>query len=356
MFEVVTLRRQLHITMRDMRSALSYILFRDRNCEEIIASIERDSDPIEGLSYLYYNGIAMPAPSESEEDEELALGREGERGDRLIRLLQQVDIAVVANPADDRELFFEGPSGVLHADFASRSNFESVLIENARDSLPSGWLVAQDPMLRDRHRQLHQSLRRKAFFERRDNWRRMIPFNELSLFQQATQSADLTERAGALERLRQSLIVGLSATEGYREQALTKQYVCLRAGGTDKPTIKSFRLFNAADFELVIPQIDDRYLEYIPDSIALRHRAQPGINMHDAELKVTVDLLELLAQVERGFVPSLNDIRGAYINLLIFRNALAHLRYQEAVLVDDDGSTYRVSMNDAHVVKLEKVS
>jgi len=102
--------------------------------------------------------------------------------------------------------------------------------------------------------------------------------------------------------------------------------------------------------------MDERYLEYIPDSLLLRHRTGPGSDDYDAELRVTIDLLELLTQIEQGFVPSLNDLRGAYVNLLIFRNALAHLRYQEVLLVDDDGTQYRVSVDDQNAIQLQQVS
>ncbi len=356
LFETVALRRQLHITMRDMRSALSYLLFRDRTCNEIIAFLQSNKDPLEDLSFIYYNGLGSLVRLRIPNDD--ASNQAGpaniQHGDRLIDLLQQVDIALVANPTDDRELYFEGATGVLLADFSKRSVHESQLIESARDSLPVGWAVAQDSSIRERHQVLHAILRRKAFFERRDNWRRMLPFNELLLFQQATQSSNMEERTGALESLRRLILVGLSALEGCRDINLTARYVCLRAGSINKPSIKSFRLFSSDDFYLVVPQVAEQYLEFIPDSILLRHRIAQGSLAYDAEMRVTIDILELFAQVERGFVPSVDDIRGKYVNLIVFRNALAHLRYREVLLMDSDGSLYKADVDAQNVITLQK--
>lgn len=70
LFEIVHLRRQLHITMRDMRSALSWLIFRDHTCKDVAAALtasdrgKRDAASL--LDLLYHNAYAAdgaPPPS-----------------------------------------------------------------------------------------------------------------------------------------------------------------------------------------------------------------------------------------------------------------------------------------------------
>ncbi len=56
LFETVHLRRRLHITMRDMRSALSYTIFRDHTCDDVAQALAiANTDPTTYLSNFYYN-------------------------------------------------------------------------------------------------------------------------------------------------------------------------------------------------------------------------------------------------------------------------------------------------------------
>src|SRR5439155_15858023 len=52
--DLVRLRRRRHITMRDVRSLLSHVLFRDRVCEEIPSLLA--SEPGAVLDLAYFQG------------------------------------------------------------------------------------------------------------------------------------------------------------------------------------------------------------------------------------------------------------------------------------------------------------
>jgi hypothetical protein len=64
--------------------------------------------------------------------------------------------------------------------------------------------------------------------------------------------------------------------------------------------------------------------------------------------------MELLAQIRDGFVPSPNDIRGFFINLVIFKNALSHLPYRRALLTRDDQTFYELALQDTATVVLRR--
>lgn len=347
LFEIVHLRRQQHITMRDLRSALSWLLFRDHNCDDIAQLVQVQPPAEQWAEYLYYNAYAA--------DGQLPTGRSD---DRLVKLLRQIDPAQVANPATDRALHFYGLAGLQMMAFENRGSLLTTLLDNWQ--LPSGWWAGRDAQASIQHQTSHLFMRRIAFFERRDDdWLAMLPYQNLQRFRQVTQSVVVDSKS--LETLHDLIVHGISLAEGARNDELAQQYVCLRAGQQTKATIKSFRLFPSDDFKLQVPQSQGgKYIEYTPDRIVLYHDPQdPDQRIESArpaELNVSLDLLELLAQIRSGFTPSPDDINGIFINLIIFRNALAHLPYRRVLLTRDDTQFYELVMAEIPVLQLSQWS
>jgi hypothetical protein len=341
LFEVVHLRRQLHITMRDMRSALSWLLFRDHSCDDVARLLSAHVSPIERLSRLYYDAYAAEGSPP-----------EGRVDDRLVGLLRQIDPAQVANPTIDRTLHFQGLANLTRLAFETRSLLAELALEDWR--LAGGWEAAQEPQVAGQIQARHAILRRIAYFERRDNgWLEMLPYKNLAEFRQVTQSPEADQ-----EWLKVRLVQGISLAEGAYHQELAQRFVCLRAGQTTKATIKSFRLFPYSDFRLQVPRArGGHYLEYTPDQIIFYHAPQQTGSQavaqgRRAELVISLDLLELLTQIREGFTPSLDDIQGFFINFVVFKNALAHLPYRQVVLTRDDRQFYELSLGDRAVVSL----
>ena len=342
LFEIVHLRRQLHITMRDMRSALSWLLFRDHSCEDVARLLEDKPSPQARLSLLYHNAYAAdggPLP--------------GQGDDRLVSLLRQIDPAEMANPTADRSLHFQGPSDVPRLSFEGRVALETRWLDQWQVS--DGWQASQDQVLAGQIQARHLTIRRMAFFERRDDaWLEMLPYRYLAQFRTYTQSASPED----LAELKHVLVEGISRVEGAHNVDLARQYVCLRAGQTEKAAIKSFRLFSQADFQIEVPHAQmGHYVECTPDEIVFYYiPREPGKGMPQAaqaKLAVSLDLLELLFHIRDGYTPSLNDIHGFFINLLVFKNALAHLPYRRAVLTRDERRFFELLLQDGSKVTLQ---
>ncbi len=345
LFEIVHLRRQLHITMRDLRSALSWLIFRDRSCEDIAALLSGNPQPAQLQSLFYAHAYAANSAAP-----------EGRSDDRLVALLRRIDPADTANPAADRELHFRGVSGLPMLAFEKRSPVDQELLEAWRRALRDGWDALQSSDALADRRSYHSALRRIAYFERRDDrWELMLPYRHLHTFRDAIAGRE------DLETLKATLIRGLSAVEGARNENLAQQYVCVRASQEPKAKIKSFRLFPAADFRVEIAHAetaDSRYIEYSPDRLLLYHDPQDQSHRvrgaRRAELQVSLDVFELLAEIREGFVPSPNDIQGFYVNLVIFKNALAHLPYRQVLLTRDDQTFYELILENNAVARLRR--
>ena len=188
LFEVVHLRRQLrHITMRDLRSALSWVVFRDHSCEDVAALVSGNPQPAQILSLLYTNAYASDG-----------VPPEGQSDDRLVARLRQIDPAETANPAADRELHFRGAAGLPMLAFEMRSLADREPLEAWRRTLRDGWDALQSPDALTDRRAYHSVLRRIAYFERRDDcWETMFPYRHLRTFRDAIagqQNLELSRR------------------------------------------------------------------------------------------------------------------------------------------------------------------
>lgn len=347
LFEVVHLRRKLHITMRDMRSALSWMFFRDQTCDDVANIVSNQTDPKTLLSLLYHNAFAADGKP-----------LEGHLDDRLVLLLRQIDPAETANALFDRELFFRNLSEQNLSTFEARSTLESTWLEEWK--LDNGWEAAQDPTLLEQHQRRHAMLRRIAYFERRDDgWISMLPYQQLRTFQEITWNEQVSSSEEIIE-LKRAIVKGISIAEGARNSSLTDSNICLRTSQTEKVRAKSFRLFPAADFDIRLPTVPSSgYLEYVPDQIVFYHNPedpeQKLPSAKTAELFITIDLLELLLQISEGYSPSPNDKSGVFVNLTIFKNALAHLPYKHVVLTRDDKQFYELSLETTNSIRLQRI-
>jgi len=344
LFEVTHLRRQLHITMRDLRSALSWLIFRDHNCDDIAQILKKELIPEPSLRLLYANAFAS--------DEEQTAGH---IDDRLVRLLREIDPAEVSNPTIDRPLHFRSLDSLRRASFEKRSIEPLAILEQW--DVPIGY-AARQPDIARAHRAKHGILRRLAFFERRDEgWRSMLPYRKIDIFHNS-----IAPNANH-EQLRQLIVRAISYAEGARNQKLMKGFLCLRASSTTatQVPVKSFRLFPITDFKIEVrgaqSERESRFIERMPDRILFYHApSDPQLrapNSTRAELIVSLDLLELLAQVEAGFRPSPDDVSGFFINLIVFKNALARLPYRRALLTRDDQTYYELSQTDTTTLALQ---
>ena len=77
-----------------------------------------------------------------------------------------------------------------------------------------------------------------------------------------------------------------------------------------------------------------------PDSLELsRRRAQAGTS---ARLRIRLDLFELLQHQRDGYLPSVAELQGRYLDLVIFKNELSATPYQEVVLTTDGQDAHRI--------------
>lgn len=337
---VIFYKRELHITMRDLRSMIAWMLTRDYSCEEVkqlVQYCQEEKLPEYYWQYYYFNLTApvawpnanFPLPSLYS-------------ADRLVKLLRETDVAGVALPAYDRDLYYTTKKPENYLVFSDRKR--SLLNDfNVANKLVPAYEI-KDDMTRMQVTGRHKSFIRHQYFEGSFDFRRRLPYRYASKF--AEQLRD--ESVEALQKTKQDLALAISASEGCDNPDLTNGYLLLASSNVDDPISKSYRRFPLEEFELFVNKTDHltKYIEYEPDSLTFRNKKDKFI-----QLTVSLDLFEMLQYIRSGFSPSVNDLRGKFIELQIFKNLLEAKTYSE-ILVTKNNRKFTVIRLDAdkHIV------
>jgi serine/threonine protein kinase len=322
LYRLVTLRAKLHLTLRDLRSALAFMIAGTRDCQEIHELYERDN-PLEIARGFYFNSWA---------------GLGGEPRDRLLRLLREVDVGQAGDPKLDRAFDFHPPdaSPVL-LDFDPRGRYDRSLLRALYDELPREISSQENTARLARHREYVAMLRRRHFFETRDDsWRKLVPYGSAR-----KMLALLTERpeprAAALEMIR-----AINRGEGVFDTGRLRGKLALQVRQVESATVRSYRVFPAERFELVPhePAQSSPYLEHAPTALVLHYADASGLK---AELLINLDVFEMLDRLNQGYRPTVDEVQGYYLSLAVFKNILGSAPYQEVLLTPSGHVFYSVS-------------
>lgn len=336
LYTITHLRGRLHITMRDLRSALAFMLVGTRDCD--------------GIHHLYQNG--------GEETQNRILdgfyfnswlgGAEGSN-DRLIALLREIDVAEVSNPDLDRELGFLNPKikAMSRFSFAKRAGYDDELVATLFRNLPRDYSSKKRARLIAKHRNYLSHMRRRHFFERRDiGWKEMLPYGSIDPF------LDAIEQPGAKSADEVTAILrAINRGEGLNDPARLGNQLALRVRQIDKGTIRSYRLFDGDHFTLRTEQENAAhpFLECLSQALVLLYDSGDG---HKASLRINLDIYEMLMRLNNGYRPSIEEQEGFLLSLAVFKNLLSAALYQEVLLTENGLRFYQINRKEDGVLAL----
>ena len=318
LLRLVHLRGQLHVTLRDLRSALAFMLTSGRDCAQI-HELYRAGDTAEILSSFYFNSwLGTP-----------------DSADRLLRLLHELDVAAAPDPPLDRKLAALGPAGdhaMMTIDQRGGYDlsllaaiFTSVQQDGSTTSAESG--VAAGYL---------SSARRRFYFECVDDnrARASLPFRSAERFLAWLASP------GELDARLPDVVAAINRGEGLPDQALADGGLALAIRDVPGGTIRSYRVFPREALALALAASPgNRYVEGEPAGLDLL-ASGPGGQV--SRLRIQLDLFELLQRQREGYLPSVADLQGRYLDLVIFKNELTAAPYQEVLLTTGGTDAYRI--------------
>ncbi|MDR7303497.1 methylation-associated defense system protein kinase MAD6 [Haloactinomyces albus] len=329
LYQLAHLRGRLHITLRDLRSALAYTLTSGRSCAQIKSLYERGRGQ-EILDAYYFNSW---------------IGPEGGH-DRLLAELRELDVAEVPAPSLERRFDYAGPdTGSATMSFDQRSGYDLELLSARFEQLPRG--SAPDLTA---HRDYIAAAKRRFFFESLEDIRSasLLPYQSARMFLDVLASPNsVGEHLG-------EIIDAINRGEGLTTPDALGDAVALRVRHVPNGTISSYRLFDKDKFTLhTAGAPESRYLEGEHDHLLLRY-VDPG--GQQAGLAIKIDLYELLYLLRRGHVPNTSDSQGRYLSLTMFKNALSAVPYQEVLLTNTGRDLHRVRREPGGRLVMEALS
>jgi hypothetical protein len=311
LYMLTHLRGRLHITLRDLRSAVAFMLVGTHDCDaihELYRAGQRDAI----VQSFYFNSW---------------MGGHGYNADRLLSLLREIDIGQATEPKLDRALDFVSPAEDPSLfRFEGRGTYDREVLRRLFDDLPrdvSGRLNNQHGAA---HQQYVAIARRRAFFERRDTgWQAMLPYHT------AERMLALVRGGHAPEPVLPEILRAINRGEGLSTPERLAGSLALRVREVDGGTVRSYRLYPKERFTLVIQDeaARTRFVEHMPSGLVLCYRGEAG---NAAELLINLDIFEMLQRLNEGYRPSVEEERGYYLSLAVFKNVLGSAPYQEVLL------------------------
>ncbi|MFL9777821.1 methylation-associated defense system protein kinase MAD6 [Vibrio cyclitrophicus] len=333
LYKLTSLRNQLHITMRDLRSALSYMLVGEYSCAEI-KEIYANGEAEKILSGYYFNSWCGNDTSQ----------------DRLLKLLRETDIANGSDVRLDCGLDFLGLKAVDWLQFEQRGDYESHLLDGAHQALPSGTALSESKERYVSHCNVVGMLRRKAYFERRgENWQGLLPYRSAKLL------VNFLEGNAPLDEAKSLAINAINRGEGLHNPRYFNGQLAMQVRKVSKGTIKSYRLFPSDVFSIEVKDfaMNSQFIEHSPQSLLLKYQDETGLN---AELDLDLDLFEMLQKLNQGYVPSAQAEQSFYLSLTVFKNVLASAPYQEVLLTTNGQAYEKITRNNNGVLQLAHIA
>lgn len=335
LYMLTHLRGRLHITLRDLRSALAFMLVGTRDCAGI-HELYRNGHREKVAQSFYFNSW---------------MGGSEKNADRLLSLLREVDVGIATDPKLDRSLDFVSPADdrTLFG-FADRGRFDRDVLGRLFDDLPRDFIGKQSSHRSVTHQAYVSMARRRAFFERRDaGWKRMLPYRT------GEQMLGLVRGQRMPTIVLPELLHAINRGEGLSDPERLGGSLALQVREVDGGTIRSYRLYAKERFSLEVK--DDarraRFVEHMPNSLVLRYRAEAG---SDAEFPINLDVFEMLQRLNEGYRPSVEEEQGYYLSLAVFKNVLGSAPYQEVLLTTTGHDFFKIHRQQDGRLNMDRVS
>ncbi|MEV7646881.1 protein kinase [Arthrobacter sp. NPDC089319] len=325
-YEVAQLRGSLHITLRDLRSALAYTLTSGRDCAEI-HDLYKAQQPAPILDSHYFNAYRG--------------GDAATERDRLLIQLRHVDVARPPQPVLDRRLANEGLLEHYLVSATDRVTPERDLLRTLH-AKASGADAGPDEVIG-----FLSGARRLSYFEMRDPGEaiKMLPYASVQSFLELLDG----KRAVPTELF----LKALNRSEGVVSADLTSGGLVIRVRSVVRGTIRSLRRFPGEGFKAGRIGTDVHpYLETRPTALRLTYTDPDHAGIPPAELRIGLDLFELIERFSRGYQASNDDDQGYALALTVFKNQLAVVPYRAVMLTVDGSAMHVVRRNDDGVLHL----
>lgn len=171
-------------------------------------------------------------------------------------------------------------------------------------------------------------------------------------FRSAGRMLNLLQGDGNLTEAKKEIIRAINRGEGLVDPERLGDDLALRIREVKRGTIMSYRIFDDDQFTLTVGSgINPRFVEHEDESLRLRYEGDEN----EAELKIDLDVFEMLDRLNRGYEPSPEELQGYYVSLEVFKNVLSAAPYEEVLLTPSGYDFYRIKRQDDGLLEMKHV-
>jgi len=319
LFLLTHLRRQRHITMRDLRSAIAYVLTGNKNCHDIHEMRSGTEIGTSLINLAYWQNVFAPHDT----------------SDDLLNDLASLDPARFARPHLDRFLHFH--------QIDSHVSLRRLLFIDKQDLPPRRFKSPTDWMAAVKRRLYFEADKAVPESQAREvpavNWTRLLPYRY------AIRFLLLLDGRIDPEAVLQQLALGLLRSDEVFEDVPANK-LSVKVSSSDEQQLVVLKQLPLEDFELSVssPQ-NTQLIETLPNIVILQHKTG------SPRVEITLDLFELLIQMADGLQPNAHEYSPLLEDLKPFKNALLLRETQELILIESQFRVHHVEQRNGKVIR-----
>ena len=324
LFLLSHLRRQRHTTMRDLRSALAFLITGNKSCEQVHDARHNVDAGATLINVAYWQSAFAPV----------------EQQDELLADLMPLDPARFPHPHLDRFLHFHQTPGDAEERgllFADKKDLPLQRFENE-----TMWMAA---------------FKRRLYFDSgkpvvtqntsgsnipKVRWLGLLPYQYSKLFMMLLDGRLDDEE---MQELRTIIALGVLRSDGVIEE-VPKGKLSVKVSASIEQQLVVLKQIPLEEFELLVeyPQGSDM-VEKLPEIVVLKHYS--GL----PRLEITLDLFELLMRMADGLLPTAPEFRPLLEDLKLFKDVLLLRETRDLILIENQHRVHYVTQRENKVVR-----
>jgi serine/threonine protein kinase len=323
LFLLSHLRRQRHTTMRDLRSALAYLITGNKSCEQVHAARHAVEAGASLINFAYWQSAFAPI----------------EQHDESLTDLMPLDPARFPHPHLDRFLHFHQTArdteqrGLL---FADKNDLPPQRFENEMTWMAAFkrrlYFDAGKPVVTVQNSSVVPNVR----------WLALLPYEYSKLFMMLLDGRLDDEE---MQKLREVVILGILRSDGVIEEVPPGKLTVKVSSSIEQQLVVLKQLpLEEFEFGVELPQGTDM-VERLPEIVVLKYYS--GL----PRLEITLDLFELLMRMADGLQPTAPEFRPLLEDLKLFKDVLLLRETRDLILIENQHRVHYVTQRDNKVVR-----
>ena len=320
------LRRQRHITMRDLRSAIAYLITGNASCQQVHDARHGEEAGASLIDLSYWRSAFAPL----------------EISDELLKDLTALDPSRFAHPQLDRFLHFhQSPE---------EAETRSLLYGDQTD-LPRQRFIEENEWIAATKRRLYFEVSKPAK-DAKDTMPAIPAVRRLQLlpYRYAKEFIMLLDERfddEDIAEIRERLALGILRSDGIVEDVPPGQ-LSVQVRASEEQQLVVLKQFPLEDFDVYAePLHDTQLVEQIPECIIFEHTSGTP------RLEITLDLFELLMRLADGLIPDAQEYQPLLEDLRRFKDRLLLQETNELVLIESQRRIHHIKQRDGKIVRAE---